>query len=173
MPQLLPQPNATAGGNATAAAADGGAVFFGTNSTVRAFWGGFLPLGGSPLAYYSARVCRDALAGAGCLTGYTALPGGANASSLEWAHLALDAGITYRVWVRAFDAAGNFVEVASPGQVADFTPPTPPSPPRLVSPVVSSWDAVVLAFDDWEDAESGIEEYTMGIAPLPAAPVVP
>lgn len=81
-------------------------------------------------------------------------------------HVPMLAGITFRMWVRATDSAGNAVAAASPGQVLDMTPPVPPrsafmQPRREVVGYLS--DAGFWG-DDWSDSESPVTGYTWSLS---------
>jgi uncharacterized delta-60 repeat protein len=70
----------------------------------------------------------------------------------------LSEGVMYYTTVRAWDAAGNFVDASSNGFMVDTLPPVAPGAPDA-SPTVVSTGAVIVSWGATTDSGSGVSGY--------------
>jgi hypothetical protein len=112
---------------------------------------------GSGLVSYAVRVCEAAGV---CLTNWTDV-GAVTSATLG--HLNLRPGVSYRLHVRGTDGAGNSADAVSPGQILDDSPPVPPARLILTKPFIAGWDELGVEFEEFVDAESGVDRYELSV----------
>ena len=151
-------PNATSDVGTAANSTFAASTLVHAHGVFRAWWSGFSDFD-TRVVSYAARVCEAS--GVACLNNWITV---SRETQVAFANLAPEDGITYRVHVRGFDSAGNACEARSPGQIYDSSVPVPPRRLVLPKPVVSAWGELALDWEEFVDAESGIDRYELELA---------